>query len=104
MGHRWVLNFGSTGSGHPRCKSERRLPRPGAHEHPGSDDLPEDEQEAYLARLPWRWMTDPTDAAKSILGGVRRNKAIIIFPFYARVLWWCYRIFPPCSSRSRAGA
>jgi NAD(P)-dependent dehydrogenase (short-subunit alcohol dehydrogenase family) len=37
----------------------------------------------------------PADvAAKRILAGVARNRAVIVFPFYARVLWWLSRIHP----------
>ena len=37
---------------------------------------------------------DTVKAAKVILRGVSRNRAIIIFPFHARVTWWLYRIYP----------
>jgi NAD(P)-dependent dehydrogenase (short-subunit alcohol dehydrogenase family) len=33
-------------------------------------------------------------AAEMILNGVRRNKAIIVFPILARILWWLYRLSP----------
>ncbi|MBI1733626.1 MAG: SDR family NAD(P)-dependent oxidoreductase [Candidatus Rokubacteria bacterium] len=33
-------------------------------------------------------------AARRILDGVARNEAIIVFPFYARVLWWLGRLSP----------
>jgi len=33
-------------------------------------------------------------AAQLILRGVARNRAIIVFPFSARVLWWLYRFSP----------
>ena len=52
-------------------------------------------KEEYLARLPWRWMMDPSKAAKAILRGVARNRAIIVCPGHVRVLWWCYRLWPP---------
>jgi hypothetical protein len=29
-----------------------------------------------------------------ILRGVARNRAIIVFPFLARYLWWLHRISP----------
>lgn len=32
------------------------------------------------------------DAARRIMDGVRRNKAIIVFPGYARLAWWLYRL------------
>lgn len=31
-------------------------------------------------------------AAERILRGVARNEALIVFPFYARLLWWLGRI------------
>jgi short-subunit dehydrogenase len=41
---------------------------------------------------------DPPDAARMILRGVARNRAIIIFPFAARFLWWLYRLHPSLSA------
>ena len=52
------------------------------------------DKETYLARLPWRWMMDPAQAAKLVLRGVARNQAIIVCPFHGRLLWWCYRLCP----------
>jgi NAD(P)-dependent dehydrogenase (short-subunit alcohol dehydrogenase family) len=46
-----------------------------------------------LAILPFKLM-DVTRAARAILRGVARNRAIIIFPFHARLLWWLYRLSP----------
>jgi NAD(P)-dependent dehydrogenase (short-subunit alcohol dehydrogenase family) len=37
---------------------------------------------------------DPKKAAVKILSGVRRNKAIIVFPLDASLLWMLYRITP----------
>ncbi len=33
-------------------------------------------------------------AARRILAGVARNQPLIIFPLYARVVWWLYRMRP----------
>jgi NAD(P)-dependent dehydrogenase (short-subunit alcohol dehydrogenase family) len=33
-------------------------------------------------------------AARRILRGVARNKALIVFPFYARLVWWLQRLNP----------
>lgn len=33
-------------------------------------------------------------AAQLILKGVSRNKAFIVFPMFARVMWWLYRLSP----------
>ncbi|MGR8947008.1 MAG: SDR family NAD(P)-dependent oxidoreductase [Gammaproteobacteria bacterium] len=33
-------------------------------------------------------------AADKILNGVRKNKAVIIFPTYAKIFWWMYRLSP----------
>jgi NAD(P)-dependent dehydrogenase (short-subunit alcohol dehydrogenase family) len=51
------------------------------------------DREEFLAKLPVRLVTAP-DAARAILRGVERNRAIIVFPFYARLLWWLTRIHP----------
>jgi NAD(P)-dependent dehydrogenase (short-subunit alcohol dehydrogenase family) len=34
------------------------------------------------------------EAARRILNGVMQNRAIIVFPLLARILWWLYRISP----------
>jgi hypothetical protein len=34
------------------------------------------------------------EAAERILDGVARNRALIVFPAYARLLWWGYRLVP----------
>jgi NAD(P)-dependent dehydrogenase (short-subunit alcohol dehydrogenase family) len=41
--------------------------------------------------LPFKLMETDT-AARRILAGVARNQPLIVFPFYARVLWWVYRM------------
>ena len=41
-----------------------------------------------------KYYMSPVKAAKLILKGVERNKSIIIFPFYARLIWWLYRLNP----------
>lgn len=41
-----------------------------------------------------KYYMSPAKAAKLILKGVERNKSIIIFPFYARLIWWLYRLNP----------
>ena len=51
-------------------------------------------KEAYLKRLPWRFMMEPADVARAILRGVVRNQAIIVCPWHGRLLWWCQRHFP----------
>jgi short-subunit dehydrogenase len=48
-------------------------------------------QEDILAKLPFKLM-NVDKAARLILRGVARNKAIIVFPFYGRLLWWLQRI------------
>ncbi len=39
-------------------------------------------------------LMDPPTAARRILAGVARNRAIITFPFYARLAWWFCRLHP----------
>ena len=46
-----------------------------------------------MARLPFRMM-DASRAARVILRGVSRNRAVITMPFYARIFWWFYRLHP----------
>jgi NADP-dependent 3-hydroxy acid dehydrogenase YdfG len=33
-------------------------------------------------------------AANKILKAMRKKKFLLVFPFYARLLWWTYRLFP----------
>lgn len=47
----------------------------------------------FLSKLPVRLVSAP-DAADAILRGVERNQSIIVFPFYARLLWWLVRMHP----------
>ena len=51
------------------------------------------DKDEFLAKLPVRLVSAP-DAARAILRGVERNQVIIVFPFYARLLWWLTRIHP----------
>jgi len=39
-------------------------------------------------------MISPGQAADVILNGVRKNKSLIVFPFYARLFTMIYRISP----------
>ncbi len=48
-------------------------------------------QEQMQSTLPFKLMETDT-AARRILAGVARNQPVIIFPLYARVLWWVYRM------------
>lgn len=50
-------------------------------------------KETAMAFIPVRFV--PAErAARIILDGVARNRPLIIFPFYARLLWWTTRYFP----------
>lgn len=56
------------------------------------------DREKLEAKLKGKIRTvDPADAARVILRGVAKNRAIIIFPFPARFLWWLYRLHPSLS-------
>lgn len=46
-----------------------------------------------LAKVPFAPM-DTAAAARTILRGVAREEDVIVFPFYARVLWWLGRLSP----------
>ena len=51
------------------------------------------DNDEFYAQVPFKRM-DVTKAAREILKGVERNKAIIVFPFSARLLWWLHRLNP----------
>jgi NAD(P)-dependent dehydrogenase (short-subunit alcohol dehydrogenase family) len=51
------------------------------------------DKQKLLAELPSK-MVAPKQAAQIILKGVRKNKAVIVFPFAARLFWWLYRLHP----------
>ena len=46
---------------------------------------------SFFARVPFR-MLDADRAAMRILAGVEKNDAVIVFPFYARLIWWLGRL------------
>lgn len=50
-------------------------------------------KEGILATIPFKFM-DVDAAARAVLRGVERNRAVIVFPFYARLLWWLTRLSP----------
>lgn len=47
-----------------------------------------------LTRPQSRHFVPPEAAARIILDQAAHNRAIIIFPFYARLIWWLYRLNP----------
>lgn len=49
--------------------------------------------ETFLSLIPFKLM-DAQSAAKKILRGVELNRAIIVFPSYARLFWWLARLSP----------
>jgi short-subunit dehydrogenase len=50
-------------------------------------------KEDILPLIPVKFI-GPAEAARAILRGVERNQAVIVFPFYARFLWWLTRLHP----------
>ncbi|MFL5801223.1 MAG: SDR family NAD(P)-dependent oxidoreductase [Roseiflexaceae bacterium] len=48
-------------------------------------------REQVQSALPFKLMETDT-AARRILVGVARNQPVIVFPLYARMLWWVYRM------------
>ncbi|MBW2466857.1 MAG: SDR family oxidoreductase [Deltaproteobacteria bacterium] len=52
------------------------------------------EKDKLALPVPKKYHVDPAKAADIILKGVERNKPFIIFPFYARFIWWLYRFNP----------
>ena len=51
----------------------------------------------FMADAPQFMLMDTSRAARVILRDVARNRAIIVFPFLARYLWWLHRISPSIS-------
>lgn len=56
------------------------------------------DKDEFLSKLPVRLVSAAT-AARAIIRGVERNEAIIVFPFYIRLLWWLTRINPGALDR-----
>lgn len=46
------------------------------------------------AAVPFRFL-DAAPTAETILRGVRRNRALVVFPWEIRLLWWLDRLSPP---------
>jgi len=57
------------------------------------------DRDEFYAQIPFRKM-DPGRAAALTLRGVANNRAIIVFPFHARVLWFLYRLNPDAMDRA----
>jgi NAD(P)-dependent dehydrogenase (short-subunit alcohol dehydrogenase family) len=55
------------------------------------------DKEQVFSKLPFKPI-DVRIAAQKILQGVAKNKALVVFPFYGRVLWWLMRIYPGFAS------
>jgi len=50
-------------------------------------------RDKLIAGIPFKKVS-VEEAAERILDGVDRNRAMIVFPLYARLLWWGYRLVP----------
>ena len=50
-------------------------------------------KEGMLSLIPFKFV-EVDAAARTVLRGVERNKAVVVFPFYARLLWWLTRLSP----------
>jgi NAD(P)-dependent dehydrogenase (short-subunit alcohol dehydrogenase family) len=50
-------------------------------------------KEGMLSLIPFKFV-EVDAAARAVLRGVERNKAVVVFPFYARLLWWLTRLSP----------
>lgn len=51
-------------------------------------------KENFFTKIIKKQMATPETSAKLILKGVARNKAILTFPFHARLCWLIYRLSP----------
>ncbi len=56
-------------------------------------------REEIEENLPHFLFMDVNRAGKAILKGVARNRAVIVFPFHARLAWWLMRLYPPLFDR-----
>jgi hypothetical protein len=54
-------------------------------------------EKTFVGDAPQFMLMDTSKAARVILRDVARNRAIIVFPFLARYLWWLHRISPSIS-------
>jgi NAD(P)-dependent dehydrogenase (short-subunit alcohol dehydrogenase family) len=54
-------------------------------------------EKTFVGDAPQYMLMDTSKAARVILRDVARNRAIIVFPFLARYLWWLHRISPSIS-------
>jgi NAD(P)-dependent dehydrogenase (short-subunit alcohol dehydrogenase family) len=61
-------------------------------------DYVRSDKETAVSMIPVK-MVEPAAAARTILDGVAKNRAVIVFPFYARLLWWIERFFPRLTQR-----
>jgi NAD(P)-dependent dehydrogenase (short-subunit alcohol dehydrogenase family) len=50
-------------------------------------------QKGIESLIPFKYV-DVGVAARKVLRGVERNRPMIVFPFYARLLWWLTRLNP----------
>ena len=57
-------------------------------------NLPPERRSAYEQQMTAPKRMDVSNAARTILSGVSRNKAIIIFPANVRLTWRLYRLSP----------
>ena len=55
-------------------------------------------KDQFIEQIPFR-IISPEEAAREIVRGVIRNKSVIVFPFYARLLWWLNRVAPGIIAR-----
>jgi NAD(P)-dependent dehydrogenase (short-subunit alcohol dehydrogenase family) len=49
--------------------------------------------------LPEFLFMEVNKAGTAILKGIARNRAMIVFPFHARLAWWMMRLYPPLFDR-----
>jgi NAD(P)-dependent dehydrogenase (short-subunit alcohol dehydrogenase family) len=50
-------------------------------------------QKGMIALIPFKFM-DVNVAVRKLLQGVEKNRPLIVFPFYARLVWWLSRLRP----------
>jgi len=56
-------------------------------------------REEMEENLPEFLFMEVNKAGTAILKGIARNRAMIVFPFHARLAWWMMRLYPPLFDR-----
>ncbi len=56
------------------------------------------DREDVIRMIPSWAIVNVKETVQYILKGVAHNRAVIVFPFSVRLLWFLYRLFPPIAN------